>query len=430
MAAGRAAAGPALPRHARRPPPLAPSPAGGAAVPCRPRRRPRHAGDRRQRGAGAEVQLLADGREIGRARADARGEWVVLPGDPLPPGPKELSLLARSPGGEPDRAPARRCCWWYRSRRWPRGRRLRAPRRPAPWPCCCRRPPPPAPRRGRCRRPAEARPGRQRLGLDVVDYDEAGAMRFAGSAPPGATVRVYVGREHAGDAVADPAGRWALSPATQPAYGRHTLRVDQLAAAGSVAARIELPFQRDRVHGGGAGRWPAGGAARHQPLAHRPPGLWPRHPLHRDLPGEPGADPRPEPDLSRAGCSACPTARPRQRPAGPDRGPSPGRSGPWRRSGWSRSGPAPCRPPLRAGCGGPAAAAAASPVAGSAAGRHHLEGRRRGRPPARRSRGCGRRWPRGARHPPPPRPRSAVRARQNAGQGAARPASAAGHRPG
>ena len=50
---------------------------------------------------GAEVQLLEGGRELGRARADARGEWVILPGDPLPPGPKELSLLARSPGGDP-----------------------------------------------------------------------------------------------------------------------------------------------------------------------------------------------------------------------------------------------------------------------------------------------------------------------------------------
>ena len=95
---------------------------------------------------------------------------------------------------------------------------------------------------------AEAASGRQqRLGLDVVDYDDAGAMRFAGSAQPGARVRVYVGSEHAGDAVADAGGRWALSPATQPAYGRHTVRVDQLAATGSVAARIELPFQRDRV---------------------------------------------------------------------------------------------------------------------------------------------------------------------------------------
>jgi len=95
--------------------------------------------------------------------------------------------------------------------------------------------------------PAEpGNPSRQ-LDLDVVDYDDVGAMRFAGSAQPGATVRVYIGREHAGDAVADQAGRWQLNPERQPAYGRHTLRVDQLAAAGTVAARIEVPFQRDRI---------------------------------------------------------------------------------------------------------------------------------------------------------------------------------------
>src|SRR5690242_2225178 len=34
---------------------------------------------------GAEVVLMEDGRELGRARADARGEWVILPSDPLRP---------------------------------------------------------------------------------------------------------------------------------------------------------------------------------------------------------------------------------------------------------------------------------------------------------------------------------------------------------
>jgi len=49
---------------------------------------------------GSEVTLLDSGREIGRARADARGEWVILPPDPMPPGMRELSLSARSAGGE------------------------------------------------------------------------------------------------------------------------------------------------------------------------------------------------------------------------------------------------------------------------------------------------------------------------------------------
>lgn len=200
---------------------------------------------------GAEVQLQEGGQELGRARADARGEWVILPADPLPPGPKELSLLARSPGGSSIRSrdtlllvvPEPQVAQVTPTPGTPGARPEAAGAMTMLLPPTAAAGAAPRP----LQVPTEAAPGRQRLGLDVVDYDEAGGMRFAGSAPPGATVRVYVGREHAGDAVADPAGRWALSPATQPAFGRHTLRVDQLAAAGSVAARIELPFQRDRV---------------------------------------------------------------------------------------------------------------------------------------------------------------------------------------
>ncbi|MDO9709748.1 LysM peptidoglycan-binding domain-containing protein [Paracraurococcus lichenis] len=190
---------------------------------------------------GAEVRLLAGGREIGRARSDARGEWVILPAEPLPPGPRELALLSRSPGGEA--VPSRDTLLLLV---------------PEPAMAAAARPEtagatalllPATTAAGVAPRILQAppEPGRPRLGLDVVDYDDAGAMRFAGSAPPGSTLRVYVGPAHAGDAVADPAGRWALSPADQPAYGRHVLRVDQLAAAGTVAARIELPFQRDRA---------------------------------------------------------------------------------------------------------------------------------------------------------------------------------------
>ncbi len=44
---------------------------------------------------GAEIVLLdGNGRELGRARADRRGEVVILPADPLPPGWMELFLLA------------------------------------------------------------------------------------------------------------------------------------------------------------------------------------------------------------------------------------------------------------------------------------------------------------------------------------------------
>ena len=42
-----------------------------------------------------------------------------------------------------------------------------------------------------------------RLGLDVVDYDNAGEIRFAGTSPPRSTVRVYVDDVFVGDALKD-----------------------------------------------------------------------------------------------------------------------------------------------------------------------------------------------------------------------------------
>ena len=203
---------------------------------------------------GAEIILLADGeREIGRTRADARGEWVILPAEPLAPGTRELSLRARLNGTQtagadtvvvlvPDPSgPAIASI--------PRGPGTSgAPQVPAPTPLAVLLPPrgsnaPPRVLQG----PPEAalpRPGTPpRLGLSSVDYGDGGDMRFAGTAPPGTTVRVYVGERPVGDAEADPTGRWTLTPAQSPPLGRATLRVDQLAAGGVVAARIEQPIE-------------------------------------------------------------------------------------------------------------------------------------------------------------------------------------------
>ncbi|WP_232475176.1 LysM peptidoglycan-binding domain-containing protein, partial [Neoroseomonas rubea] len=99
---------------------------------------------------------------------------------------------------------------------------------------------PEAPRQG-------GRPAPARLGMSSVDYEEGGSVRFAGTAPAGASVRVYVGDLHAGDAVANAEGRWLLQPERQPPVGRATLRVDQIAERGRVAARVEVPFQRDEL---------------------------------------------------------------------------------------------------------------------------------------------------------------------------------------
>jgi len=216
---------------------------------------------------GAEVLLLLDGaRELGRARADGRGEWVILPGETLPPGAWDLSLRARLAGEdipgpdtvvvvvpEPGAGVAVRSAGASPSVAAPPA--ASAPE-PAPIavliPAAAQGAPPrilqgPQPSPGMASGGAGRGGPSARLGMDSVDYRDSGGIRFAGSAPPGAAVRVYVGEEHAGDAVADAAGRWMLAPERQPAVGRHALRVDQLAAGGAVAARVEVPFQRDEV---------------------------------------------------------------------------------------------------------------------------------------------------------------------------------------
>ena len=53
---------------------------------------------------GATVTVLEDGRPIGHATADARGEWVLLPTQPLASGKRALSLEVERAGAPPLRS--------------------------------------------------------------------------------------------------------------------------------------------------------------------------------------------------------------------------------------------------------------------------------------------------------------------------------------
>lgn len=210
---------------------------------------------------GAEVVLLEDGREVGRARADARGEWVILPSEALRPGTRQFTLLARRGGEEvagPDTVvvvvPEHQPALAETPRPDPAQRVVEAtsaPADPLPEPPAAAAPSRPLvvllPAAQAAPRVLQGPAAEQGLALNQVDYDQDGAIRFAGSAQPDSTVRVYVNERHVGDAQADGQGRWTLVPRDTVDVGRHRLRLDQLAAAGSVAARIEVPFQRDQL---------------------------------------------------------------------------------------------------------------------------------------------------------------------------------------
>ncbi len=184
---------------------------------------------------GATVSVSDGDTTLGQAQADQRGEWVLVPGTPLAPGGRELSLSARMAAGPEVKGGATVL--------------LDVPvTATAPGPVMALLVPQAgAPRVVQGPPAVPQAPGNARLGLDAVDYDDHGAIRFAGAAPPGAPVRVYVDNAPAGDATADALGRWTLTPQNTVAAGVHRLRVDQLTAAGKVLARVELPFQRTAV---------------------------------------------------------------------------------------------------------------------------------------------------------------------------------------
>jgi nucleoid-associated protein YgaU len=82
------------------------------------------------------------------------------------------------------------------------------------------------------------------LALGVVGYNERGAIRFAGKAAPGTSVRAQIDGSPVGETRADDAGRWTLTPDAPFAPGPHKLRLEQLDAAGVASLPVDAPIVR------------------------------------------------------------------------------------------------------------------------------------------------------------------------------------------
>jgi nucleoid-associated protein YgaU len=178
---------------------------------------------------GAQVTVHDGPNELGHATANSNGEWVIIPDRKLPPGGRELTLTEIGPDGV--------------ERKGEGSVLLAVPDVPSsPMPSVAVLAPPAGSPRVLQLPPAGK--GAAGLGLDTVDYDQQGDIRFAGRAPPNTTVRIYIDNKPVGDATAGADGGWTLTPSGPVAGGRHQVRVDQLTPAGRVASRVELPFQR------------------------------------------------------------------------------------------------------------------------------------------------------------------------------------------
>ena len=195
----------------------------------------------------AEITVLSDGTEIGRATANDQGAWALTPTAPLPPGPHALTLqehttagqLLASEGSVLMSVP------------------VPSPTAPLP-PLAVLTAPQQAPRvlQGPVGE-GTAKPGQ--LGLGALDYDAHGDLQMSGTAAPNSTVRLYSDNRLIGEVHTDKEGRWTLLPGAIPptvpgtapgiaiAEGTHQLRLDQIGPNGKVAKRIELPFHRELI---------------------------------------------------------------------------------------------------------------------------------------------------------------------------------------
>lgn len=84
----------------------------------------------------------------------------------------------------------------------------------------------------------------QEVALDTISYSPTGAVELTGRAGGDGFVRVYVDNAPVITSPIEEDGQWRSS-LPQLASGVYTLRIDEVAADGTVLSRVETPFQRE-----------------------------------------------------------------------------------------------------------------------------------------------------------------------------------------
>ncbi|WP_247894576.1 LysM peptidoglycan-binding domain-containing protein [Azospirillum sp. B510] len=205
---------------------------------------------------GSQVTVTDGAIPVASAKADQRGEWVMLPDKPLAPGTRELNLTETRPGAAAP-VPADKVVVVMVPE--PAAKTAGAPASASasaapsaavavavPREGLAGTPPamggssvlqaPPVPDTG-----APAPPGG--VSVETMDYDPAGRVALGGRAAPNSAVQLYLDNILVGRAHSDPKGNWRLTPEKLIDPGIYTLRADQVTLSGKVVARAELPVQ-------------------------------------------------------------------------------------------------------------------------------------------------------------------------------------------
>ncbi|TMJ69194.1 MAG: LysM peptidoglycan-binding domain-containing protein [Alphaproteobacteria bacterium] len=188
---------------------------------------------------GSKVTVRDGDKVIGEVTADRRGEWVLVPDQPIGPGDRLLSLEASGPrvgatvksdetvalsisppkpGGKEETALAvvlpGKGTGAARVLQRPDGSLASTPAADKPL----------------------------ALSMDALEYDDRGRIALSGRATPGATIQIYAGNQPLATATADAAGEWSATSTRAVAPGRGELRLDQLGKDARVVQRIVVPL--------------------------------------------------------------------------------------------------------------------------------------------------------------------------------------------
>lgn len=178
----------------------------------------------------AKVTVYANGAPLASTTAIENGDWQIESGTPLEAGPVELSVEMTTVDGKTVRSDQTVIIY--------------VPQRASDRPLVVRTTP------GGpsvvLQDPSQEVAGLGPLSLDVIDYDDSGAVIFSGRAEPNRVVQILINRQFLAQTTADAKGRWTISPVQTIAPGVYVLNVVQLDENGEPKYAIELPFERAR----------------------------------------------------------------------------------------------------------------------------------------------------------------------------------------
>lgn len=174
----------------------------------------------------APVVLLNNGEKIAEAKADANGQFVILPPD-LKPGAQLLTLSAGLPGRVIDSEQSVAASVPAKANE-PVVAALAEPGRPT---------------RVLTDSAKAGTVAAQGAAIKTADAGDDGAFMASGTAAPGASVRLYLNDSYVAPAVADAKGAWSLRVEKGMSPGHYEIRADVVEPGGDkVVARAQAPF--------------------------------------------------------------------------------------------------------------------------------------------------------------------------------------------